>query len=161
MVAVAGPRGVSLVEVDTRRTRWTAPVRADRLAWSADGTRLLALGAGRYTTLSAAGKVLATGPAASAAFAPRGHALAVVRRTATGSELAVGGRLRFQGTGPFGDATWSPDGRWLAVPWPEADQLLFVRAAGPRTIEAAANVSAQFESASPPRLSGWCPAATP
>ena len=158
LLAVAGPRGVSLVDAERRRTRWTAPVAADTLAWSADGTRLLALRAGRYAVLSPAGKVLATGAASSAAFAPRGRALALVRRTATGSELAVGGRVRFQGTGTFRDATWSPDGRWLAVSWPEADQLVFVRAAGPRRIAAAANVSAQFESASPPRLAGWCPA---
>ena len=158
LLAVAGPSGVSLVDANTRRTRWTAPVRAEKVAWSADGTRLLALGAGRYTVLSPAGKVLSTGAASDAAFAPRGHALAVVRRTEAGSELSVDGRLRFQGTGTFTDATWSPDGRWLAVSWPEADQLVFVRAAGPRRIEAAANVSAQFESASPPRVSGWCPA---
>ena len=158
LLAVARPRGVSLVDADGRRTRWTARVPAARLAWSADGTRLLALGAGRYTLLSAAGKVLATGDASSASFAPHGHALALVRRTATGSELAVRGRLRFQGTGTFEDATWSPDGRWLAVSWREADQLVFVRAAGPRRIVAAANVSAQFDSASPPRVSGWCPA---
>jgi hypothetical protein len=161
MLAVAGPSGVSLVDAESRRPRWTTQVAADELGWSADGTRLLALAAGRYTVLSAAGKVLATGPAASAAFAPRGHALAVVRRTPTGSELAVDGRLRFQGTGTFADASWSPDGRWLAVSWPEADQLLLVRTAGPRTIRAAANVSSQFESASPPRLTGWCPAGTP
>ena len=158
LLAVAGPSGVSLVDVDAGRRRWTAPVQAGRLAWSADGTRLLALGAGRYTVLSAVGKVLATGAASSAAFAPRGHALAVVRRAATGSELAVDGRLRFQGTGTFADTSWSPDGRWVAVSWPEADQLLFVRAVGPRTIRAVANVSSQFESTSPPRLAGWCPA---
>jgi hypothetical protein len=158
LLAVARPRGVSLVDADGRRTRWTARVPASTLAWSADGTRLLALDAGRYTVLSAAGKVLATGDASSAAFAPGGHALALVRRTATGSELYVDGRLRFQGTGTFGDVTWSPDGRWFAVSWPEADQLVFVRATGPRRIVAAANVSAQFDSASHPRVSGWCPA---
>jgi hypothetical protein len=155
---VARPRGVSLVDADGRRTRWTARVPASTLAWSADGTRLLALDAGRYTVLSAAGKVLATGDASSAAFAPGGHALALVRRTATGSELYVDGRLRFQGTGTFGDVTWSPDARWFAVSWPEADQLVFVRATGKRRIVAAANVSAQFDSASHPRVSGWCPA---
>ena len=145
LLAVAGPRGVSLVDAERRQTRWTARVAADSLVWSADGTRLLALRGGRYTVLSPAGEVLTTGEASDAAFAPRGHALALVRRTPTGSELAVGGRLRFQGTGTFGDATWSPDGRWIALSWPDADQLVFVRADGPRRIEAAANVSAQFE----------------
>jgi hypothetical protein len=157
LLAVAGPRGVSLFDLQRGRPLWTAPVQADSLAWSADWARLLAQGAGRYALISSAGEVVASGASAAAAFGPRGHALAIVRRTATESELAVGGKLRFQGTGTFRDATWSPDGRWLAVAWPEADQLLFVRAAGPRTIEAAANLSRQFESTSPPRLAGWCP----
>jgi hypothetical protein len=157
LLAVSRPRGVSLVDVERRETRWTTSVPAAKLAWSADGTRLLALDAGRYAVLSAAGKVLTRGAASTAAFAPRGHALALVRRTGTGSELVVGGRLRFQGTGTFADATWSPDGRWVAVAWPEADQLAFVRAAGPRRIRASANVAEQFDSASSPRLAGWCP----
>ena len=161
LLAVASPRGVSLVDAERRQARWTARVPADTLVWSADGTRLLALRAGRYTVLSPAGEVLTTGEASGAAFAPRGHALALARRTPRGSELAVGGRLRFQGTGTFRDVTWSPDGRWVALSWSDADQLVFVRAAGPRRIEAAASVSAQFESVSSPRVAGWCPAGQP
>lgn len=157
LLAVARPGAVSLFDVERRRRLWTAGVPASRLAWSADGTRLLAHDAGRYAVLSAAGRVLTRGAASTAALAPHGHALAVVRRMEAGSELVVAGRLRFQGSGTFADATWSPDGRWLAVAWPEADQLVFVRSAGPRRIEAAANVSGQFESASAPRLAGWCP----
>jgi hypothetical protein len=158
LLAVATADGVSLFDVPRGEALWRASVHATSLAWSADGTRLLALRAGRYTILSPAGEVLTGGAALTAAFAPQRRALAIVRRTATGSELVVGGRLRFQGTGTFGGATWSPDGRWVAVSWPEADQLVFVRAAGPRRIEAAANLSRQFESTSSPRLAGWCPA---
>lgn len=50
----------------------------------------------------------------------------------------------------------SPDGRWLAAGWPEADQLVFVRAVGGRQIRAVSNVSAQFRSRSFPTISGWC-----
>ncbi len=50
----------------------------------------------------------------------------------------------------------SPDGRWLAAGWPEADQLVFVRTAGGRQIRAVANVSAQFRSRSFPTIAGWC-----
>jgi WD40 repeat protein len=157
LLAVATAGVVSLFDLQRGQALWTANVQADSLAWSADGTRLLALRAGRYALISAAGEVVAGGASLSGAFGPHGHALAVVRRTATGSELVVGGRLRFQGTGTFRDATWSPDGRWLAVSWPEADQLVFVRAAGPRKIQAAANLSRQFESTTFPRLAGWCP----
>jgi hypothetical protein len=157
VLAVAGPLGVSVLDVGGRRAQWTANVPAARLAWSADGTRLLAVGRSRYAVLSSDGNIVAGGPAATAAFAPRGHDLAVVRRTPAGSELLVDGRLRFQGTGTFRDATWSPDGRWVAVTWPEADQLVFIRARGPRTIEASANVSDQFDSAAVPKLAAWCP----
>jgi len=157
LLAVAGTSGVSLVDVETSETRWTTPVRAATLAWSADGTRLLALGVGRYAVLSPMGKVLTEGRASAGAFAPRGHALALIR----GDRLEVDGRLRFRGTGAFGDVTWSPDGGWIAVAWPEADQLVFVRAAGRRKIEASANVADQFESTSTPRLAGWCPLPQP
>jgi hypothetical protein len=158
LLAVAAAGRVSLFDVQRGEALWSASVQATSLAWSADGTRLLALRAGRYTILSSAGEVLTRGASLTAAFAPDGHALAIARRTATGSELVVGGRLRFQGTGTFSGATWSPDGRWVAVSWPEADQLVLVRASGPRKIEAAANLSRQFESTSFPRLTGWCPA---
>jgi hypothetical protein len=50
----------------------------------------------------------------------------------------------------------SPNGRWLAAGWPEADQLVFVRTVGGRQIRAVSNVSAQFRSRSFPTISGWC-----
>jgi hypothetical protein len=50
----------------------------------------------------------------------------------------------------------SPDGRWLAAGWPEADQLVFVRTAGGRQIRAVSNVSSQFRSRSFPTINGWC-----
>jgi len=157
LLAVAHADGISVFDVQSGRALWTRDIAADRLAWSADGTRILGLRAGHYAVLSAAGRLVTTGPALSAAFATQDHVLAIVRRSATGSELVVGGRLRFQGTGTFRDPTWAPDGRWLAIAWPEADQLVFVRATGPKKISAAANLSRQFDSTSTPRLAGWCP----
>jgi hypothetical protein len=50
----------------------------------------------------------------------------------------------------------SPDGRWLAVGWPDADQLLFVRTSGRKQIRAVSNVSSQFRSRTFPRIEGWC-----
>ena len=41
-------------------------------------------------------------------------------------------RARLLGAGNFAPPVRSPDGRWLAVGWPEADQLVFVRVAGGR-----------------------------
>ena len=60
------------------------------------------------------------------------------------------------GVGDFATPARSPDGRWLAVGWPEADQLVFVRVSGGRQIRAVSNVSSQFRSRSFPRIEGWC-----
>ena len=60
------------------------------------------------------------------------------------------------GRGDFAPPVRSPDGNWLAVGWPEADQLVFVRTAGGRQIRAVSNVSSQFRSRSFPTISGWC-----
>lgn len=64
-------------------------------------------------------------------------------------------RQLFAGRGPFDGFVWSPDGRWLLVSWPGADEWIFVHAAGRQRILAVANVSAQFRSRSFPRLEGW------
>ena len=64
--------------------------------------------------------------------------------------------LRALGSGRFDEPVLSPDGRWLAVGWPEADQLVFVRADGRRQIRAVSNVSSQFRSRTFPTISGWC-----
>jgi hypothetical protein len=60
------------------------------------------------------------------------------------------------GVGDFASPVRSPDGRWLAVGWPEADQFVFVRVRGGRQLRAISNVSSQFRSRSFPTISGWC-----
>ena len=64
--------------------------------------------------------------------------------------------LRTIGSGRFDQPVLSPDGRWLAVGWPDADQFVFLRAVGRRQIRAVSNVSSQFRSRSFPTISGWC-----
>jgi hypothetical protein len=64
-------------------------------------------------------------------------------------------RRLFVGAGPFAGLAWSPDGRWLLLDWPAADQWVFLRADG-RSIRAVANVSEQFRSRTSPRIQGWC-----
>ena len=83
-----------------------------------------------------------------AAFQPHSHHLALSLRTAIGSEVRVvdldrpgHGRLLFAGPGAFGSIVWSPDGRWLLVGWPTADQWLFLH--GSR-VHAVANIREQF-----------------
>jgi hypothetical protein len=63
---------------------------------------------------------------------------------------------RVLGGARFATPVRSPDGRWLAVGWPEADQLVFIRIAGRQQLRAVSNVSEQFRSGSFPRVEGWC-----
>jgi hypothetical protein len=49
---------------------------------------------------------------------------------------------------------WSPDGHWLLVSWPAADEWLFVQVSGPPRIAAYSRVREQFQGF--PQLEGWC-----
>jgi Tol biopolymer transport system component len=64
------------------------------------------------------------------------------------------GRQLFAGAGWFTALTWSPDGRWLAFAWPEADQWVFLRPPGVRRIQAVSNVSRQLGRLA--HITGWC-----
>jgi hypothetical protein len=81
---------------------------------------------------------------------------AAIRRRGAASEAVVGGRVVFRGTGEFRDAARSPDGRWLLVTWPTADQWVFVRLAGGRKLVAVSAVTRQFGGGAFPRIAGWC-----
>jgi hypothetical protein len=140
----------------------SAPSPRPRLvAWSSDGTRLAFVTADTVVVLAGStGKVLSTRylrGVTDAAFAPRGHQLAVVRARDV-LVLPERGRPQrvFAGAGTFDGLAWSPDRRWILVGWREADQWVFVRVAGKRRIEAVSRVTEQFDSASFPRLGGWC-----
>jgi hypothetical protein len=83
-----------------------------------------------------------------AAFRPRTHDLAVSLRHAGQSRLTLAHvdgsgatRVLFAGPGRFGDFTWSPDGGWLLLDWPTANQWLFLH--GSR-VRAVANIERQF-----------------
>jgi hypothetical protein len=62
----------------------------------------------------------------------------------------------------LGQLAWSPDGRWLLVSWPAADQWVFVRVAGTPRIAAVSRIARQFSirdahgEAGFPRIEGWC-----
>lgn len=168
---------VVVVQTDSGRTLWrTRAGEVPRsLAWTADGERLVAVFAGRVEIFGADGRrirtvsVPADSRAASAAMHPSEPRLGLVahRPTADRSEavtvdLRSGQTSRlFAGQGRFGAPAWSPDGRWLLLPWRDADQWLFLRSNRVSRIEAVSNVSRQFDPggtgpAAYPRLSGWC-----
>ncbi|HYZ79525.1 MAG TPA: hypothetical protein VE596_19355 [Gaiellaceae bacterium] len=164
VVAYADARGrVSVIDADTCSLAWRSPPFPEprALRWSDDGRRLLLVtrdklavfGLSRGTPLAVRWMRGVT----DAAFAPRSHELALVRR---GEVLALSAdRLRatprrlFRLTGRIGQIAWSPNGRWLLVTWPDADQFLFVRG---RHIRAVSGISRQFGGGAFPSIGGWC-----
>ena len=53
-------------------------------------------------------------------------------------------RELFSGPGRFGQVAFSPDGRRLLVPWPDADQWLFLSSSRGGHVGAVANIGRQF-----------------
>ena len=149
---------VRVLAVDTGRELWrTRPLRegVTQLAWSPDGTRLLVATPVRWLLLGRDGLLVARRSlpagfvADDFAWAPDGRRLAVVRRNEQRSEVVLvrpggGSRVLFTGSGRFGRVAFSPDGRRLLVPWPAADQWLFLSAAPGGRIGAVANIARQF-----------------
>jgi hypothetical protein len=147
-------RRVRVVAVDSGRMLWrSAPVAATELAWSPRGDRLLVGTPGGWRVLGRDGRVLARGSAperfavTDVAWAPGGGRVAVVRWNGERSEVTLGERLLFTGHGRLGRVAFSPNGRRLLVPWPDADQWLFVsteRSVGVPRVTAVANIARQF-----------------
>ena len=133
------------------------------LAWSDDGRRLLAAAPLSVTLLNGRGRVVtlegpSDGTSAEAdVFRPGTLQVFEIRREGAGSNVLrwMDGRSLFRGTGVFRDLSWSPDGRWLLVGWPTADQWVFVNADDER-LRAVSNVSEQFRSRAFPTVEGWC-----
>jgi hypothetical protein len=167
-LAFADAQGrVVLLDADTGRILWrTRPDgRVVTLEWSSDGRRLISRRADAtddvavYTTQGAlyTGFRASDGTVTSTATRPGTRNRAIAMLVNGGSRLFLTGRPRtlLSGPGVFRDLAWSPEGRWLLVTWPTADQWVFVRADG-KQIRAVANVSEQFRSSSFPRIERWC-----
>jgi Tol biopolymer transport system component len=165
---------IHVVDTDSRRRRWrSAPGDLNiQLEWSSDGTRLLALGARNLRIFQGNGELLRTiptgGAPASVAFRRKGHSFAFAHRidgarsevVLVPAERTGGLRSMFRGAGAFGEIAWSPDGKWLLVPWPSADQWVFVRSGKPPKIITESEITRYFSPDDPgavfPTLSGWC-----
>jgi outer membrane protein assembly factor BamB len=164
--------GAIVLRQDTGATVWrrALSIRPTQLSWSTDGRYLAAVSPHRIDVLGAGGRLRRTvsmlgSVLARAAFAPRSHDLAVVVQHAGRSEVRVvdldrpgHARLLFAGPGAFGDLAWSPNGDWLLVSWPAANQWVFIHG---REVRAVANIRRQFpqpdHAASMPALAGrWC-----
>ena len=133
-------------------------VEPRELQWSDDGKHVL---------LVARDKLVLFGPRTAAplstrvvrgieraAFRPGTNEIALLRTREGVSEVLLGRRVVFRGTGEFRDLAWSPDGRWLLLTWPTADQWVFVRIAGPRRIVAVSGITRQLGAGA--TVAGWC-----
>jgi dipeptidyl aminopeptidase/acylaminoacyl peptidase len=140
---------VHAVNVDTGVELWRErPGRVRRLAWSPDGRRLAVVTRRRVLVLGRNGaplhsRAVPRGAVVDDVSWSSGGRLAVVRRGAHTSEIVVDGRAVFTGSGRFGAVAWSPSGRRLLVPWPAADQWLFLDVDSGRA-SAVANIARQF-----------------
>lgn len=163
---------LELVDVDSGKVAARTRLGAEptELMWSSDGRRLAVVASRTLTVFDRAGRRLdsirlsrATG---AASFVPGSHDLTLVlkgrRSDAVTFDLDHLHRRPaevFSGSGRFGALAWAPDGRWLLLTWPTADQWLFVPA-GDRTIVAVAGVARQFAPgrgrAAQPLVNGWC-----
>ena len=121
-----------------------------KLAWSSDGAQLLVVTRESLLVYDDRGREVSrrSGPLADAAFLPQSHRIVALTRHA----VSLGGRTLFRTTGRLAQVVPSPDGRWLLVTWPEADQWLFVPVHGGR-IRAVGNIAAQLHGGFP--VAGW------
>lgn len=113
-------------------------------------------GRNRVVLYYRAGKPLLYDATSSLTRAPVGHQHVNdprIRRRVGQSEAVYHGRVVFRGTGVFDQVVPSPDGRWLLVTWPTANQWVFLRAA-PRKIVGVARITQQFGRDA--RIAGWC-----
>jgi hypothetical protein len=172
LLAYADANGTVVArDADTGRVAWShrpaAPPRL--LAWSSNGARLLVLTRAAALVYDGTGHEVKRLPSARAdpplrgAISPDGKQLAML----TGGDITLTDLSRpdatqrrlFTGVG-LGQLAWSPDGRWLLVTWPAADQWVFIHAAGQPRIIALSRITEQFSGLGAPHtfptLDGWC-----
>jgi hypothetical protein len=163
VLAYVRGRSAVVYDVDRGSVRLrTRPGEAPhRLEWSGDGRLLLVFAPHATRVYDARGRVVARDDPsgatadADASFVPRTHRVAAIRVHGSQSDVFLfgSGRLLFSGTGVFDRLAWSPNGRWLLVTWPTANQWVFVRPK-PRRIVGASRISAQFGGF--PTTASWC-----
>ncbi|HWD66101.1 MAG TPA: hypothetical protein VG405_13110 [Solirubrobacteraceae bacterium] len=172
---ISGAGMLRVRDADSGARVWSARpgVRVRTLAWSGDGGRLLALSAHTILVYSSAGRLISARPAPGedfirgGALSPDGRTISIVAGRSSRSVLVYGlpgrggsSRVRrvLAGAG-LGQVAFSPNGRWLLITWPAADEWVFVRVAGAPRIAALSRIEQHFGSGKGsqfPRLDGWC-----
>jgi hypothetical protein len=163
VLAYADGRSVVVYDADLARSVLsTPPIREPvrKVAWSRDGRRLLVF-APHATRVYRDGKVVEQDDPSDAtldtdaSFAGRRGHVAAIRVAGVSSNVfwLAGGPVLFSGTGVFRQLAPSPDGRWVLVTWPTANQWVFVRTRR-RKIVAVARIAQQFGRRA--RVEDWC-----
>ena len=158
VLAYVTTRGRVVVVDTVRGASWQSAryPRPRLLAWAHDGSRLLLVTRDSIVMFAGQRPVLTrvVRGVVGVSFAPTGDRVALAR--ARDVLVLDGGRMTrvFAGAGSFTGVAWSPDGRWLLVPWREANQWVFVRVEGRHRIRAVSNVARQFGGF--PRIASWC-----
>jgi hypothetical protein len=156
---------------DTRQILWSSARAPDvtQLEWSGDGRYLLALSPTVARLFDASGKLVSKIGFQSGEFGIAG----ALSPDATRLAVVLGGRTDevvidqlspprssprrvLVGVG-LRQVLWSPDGRWLLISWPAADQLVFAHMTGRTWLAAVSHIAQQFgRSGQFPELEGWC-----
>ena len=151
---IAATRANQLVALDPKgNVRWTLARPAPRdPVWTGTrtDTRITYVSGGRLRMVAGDG----TGDHVIARRTLPPSDVASIRHRAGQSAVLAAGRVVFRGTGRFDQVVRSPDGRWLLVTWPTADQWVFVRPGTLRRIVGASRISVQFGGF--PHVQGWC-----
>ena len=166
-LAYAAGGTVVLRNADMGAVVWRAPITIapTSLRWSSDGRLLAVVSTHEIVLLRGDGTVARTVSSLSdrfvdAAFRPHTHELAVSMRRRAAGEISLvpadtdaGSRVLFAGPGRFGDIAWAPNGSWLLVDWPTANQWVFLRGAA---VHAVSNIEQQFPGPTLQLDDRWC-----
>ncbi|MGH2914878.1 MAG: hypothetical protein ACRDMX_07810, partial [Solirubrobacteraceae bacterium] len=160
-VAFVDGRGeVELRDADTGALIWRArtPAPPRQLLWAAGGGRLIAICGDEIVAYgrngARTGERAAGGPISAAALSPAGGLALIVDHPAVQtvsvvlapdrSGRAAAPQALFTAAETLADPAFSPDGRWLVVASPSADEWLWLRVAGALRIGAVSGVAAKF-----------------
>ncbi len=168
---VTGGNRLVVRDADTEQVIWTRAVAGHprELLWSGDGSRLVVVSAHSVQTYPGSGGQptllrLPGAAAGEAALSPDGTRLALVLGGDRVVVLPAGSasspvRQLLAGAG-LREVSWSPNGKWVLVSWPAADQWVFIRAVGSPRVAAVSRIAQQFSAGASakafPELDGWC-----
>jgi WD40 repeat protein len=171
---------IRVVDVDRAQTlrQFEAPEKVRGLAWSRDGSRLLAFSADQVRVTNARGALITrfhVQPGSrieAAGFLGTSDEIALVQARDSGvsvsSSVSILGaaegvgrpRLIFRTPGRLTGLTSSPDGGWVVVGWRDAGQWLFLEPSPGGAVHAVENVAQQLAPRSQrppfPAPTAWC-----